>query len=57
MKRTVHESKRATKDELFCDAARRVNGTAFLFKITLSIIERVIMFFEADGAHSEYLLN
>jgi hypothetical protein len=56
----AYESKVNTIDELLqgiFDAARRVNDTAVLRNVTLSIVERVRMCTQADGCHFEHLLN
>jgi hypothetical protein len=49
-----------TRDELFWhifNAARHINGAAFLHKFTHSIVEQVRMCIKAIGGHFERLLN
>jgi hypothetical protein len=56
----VYEHKVDKRDELLqqiFNAARLTNGTTVLHKVTLSTLKWVRMCIQADGGHTEHLLN
>ena len=58
MKAMVYEHKVTTSEELFqqiLSAARSINNTTLICKITSSLVTRVRKFIQADGGHFEQL--